>query len=65
MGCNTKQAGSVMFKINNKTTEAFSEPSQTSKMELFTKILSGFQILTIFEESSISEVWMGSECVFL
>ena len=30
-----------------ETSEACSEPSQTSKMKLFAKILNGFQLLTI------------------
>ena len=34
-------------------TEANSEPSQISKMELFTKIINGSQLLDIFANSSI------------
>ena len=33
-----------------------SEPSQTSKMELFPKIVNGFQPFTIFVKSSIIDV---------
>ena len=42
-------------------SEAYSEPSQTSKIELFEKVVNGFQPLTIFEKSSILDVWQGSE----
>ena len=43
------------------TSEAWSEPSRTSKMELFAKIVNGFQLLTIFAKNSISEVCVDSE----
>ena len=42
------------------TTEAYSELSRTSNMELFAKIVNGFQIL-IITKSSILDVRMGSE----
>ena len=42
-------------------TEAYSEPSQTSKMELIAKIINWFQALTIFAIISISYVRLGSE----
>ena len=32
------------------------EPSQTSKMELFVKIVNGIKLLTNFEKSSILDV---------
>ena len=41
--------------------EAYSEHCQTSKMELFEKIIEGFESLTIFEKHSILNVWQGSE----
>ena len=34
----------------------FLEPSQTSKMELFVKIINGIKLLTIFTKSSILDV---------
>ena len=34
---------------------------QTSKMELFPKIVNGFQLLTIFAKRFILDVWEGSE----
>ena len=42
-------------------TEAYSEPCQTSKMDLFAKIFDEWKQLTIFEKSSILDVWSGSE----
>ena len=39
----------------------YSEWSQTSKMELFAKIVHGVQLLTIFSKSSILGVWLGSK----
>ena len=48
------------------------EPSQTSKMDLFAKIVNVFQPLTIFAESFILDVRLGSAyasvvslCIFL
>ena len=39
------------------TTEVYSESIQTSKMELFTKIVSGFEPFKLFpQKSSISDV---------
>ena len=37
----------------------YSELWQTSKMERFTKIVNGFQPLTIFSKRSILDVWQG------
>ena len=37
-------------------SEVYSEPNQTSEMELSAKIVNGFQPLTIFAESSILDV---------
>ena len=41
----------------------YSEPSQTSKMELFAKIVGGFQPLSIFSRSFILDAWQGSTFV--
>ena len=41
--------------------ETYLEPYQTSKMELFVKIVSGFWLLTIFAKRSILNIWQGSE----
>ena len=57
-------------------TDAYSEPSRTSKLELFAKIFNSFSPLTIFAKSFIADVRLGSEytsdyrlvrttCVFL
>ena len=40
-------------EISNTVLEAYSEPSQTSKMELFVKIDNKLKPLTIFSKSSI------------
>ena len=45
------------YKINSKTlydVKLYSEPSPTSKMELFAKLVNGFSIL---------DVWHGSEYI--
>ena len=44
-------------------SEAYSEPCQTSKMEVFAKIMNGFSFLTIFAKSCILDVWQDSEFV--
>ena len=41
--------------------EVHSEPCHTSKIELFAKIVDGFQPLTFFVKSSIFDVWQGSK----
>ena len=41
--------------------EIYSEPSQTSKMKCFAKIVSGFEPLTIFAKQSIWDVWTVSQ----
>ena len=43
------------------TPEAYSEPCQTSKMELFVKMINGWKPLTIFAKSSISDYCQCSE----
>ena len=44
-----------------KISEVYSKHCQTFKMEIFAKIVNGFQPLTFFAKSSIVEVWQGSE----
>ena len=39
-------------------SEAYSEPSQTSEMELFTKIVNGFKPLIICIKSSFLEIFL-------
>ena len=43
-------------KLLLKLLVAFSELSQTSKMELFVKIVNGIKLLTIFTKSCILDV---------
>ena len=54
----------IMYQYRGEFTvprpEAYSEPSRISKMELFTKIVNGFQPLIIFSKSFILDVWLGS-----
>ena len=42
-------------------SKAYTEPFQTSKMEVFAKIVNGFLFLTIFAKSSILDVWQDFE----
>ena len=65
------QSRDVLFKFtrNKKVinslkfhSEAYSEPTITSKVVLFIKKVSRFQSLTIFTKSSILEAWLDSEC---
>ena len=43
------------------STEAYSEACQTSKVELFAKLVTGFQPLNVFRKCSILDVWLSSE----
>ena len=45
-------------------SEVYSEPCQTYKMEIFGKMVNGFQLLTIFSPSSILYVRLGSKYAF-
>ena len=38
-------------------SEAYSEPCQTSKMELFATIVKSFQPISIFSKNSILDIW--------
>ena len=42
-------------------SEEHSEPSQPSTMEAFAKIVKDWEPLTIFSNSSVLDVWQGSE----
>ena len=46
---------------NARRGEAYSEHSQTSKMEHFPKIVNSWKPLIIMAKSSILDVWQGSE----
>ena len=52
------------ISLNLSKSGAYSEPYQTSKMELFAKIVNDFQPLTIFAKSSVVDVWQGSLAIF-
>ena len=41
--------------------ETYSKPCETDEMELFTKTIKSFQLLTIFAESTILDIWQDSE----
>ena len=45
-------------------SEVYSEPSQTSKMQFFAKIVEDFESLIIFVKCSISDVQLGSEYTY-
>ena len=47
------------------TSEAYSNPCHISQMELFVKLVSGFQSLTIFAKGSTLDVWQGFEYLSL
>ena len=49
--------------MHGTISEAYSQPSQTSEMALFAKIINDFQPLTIFTESTILDVQLVSEYV--
>ena len=42
-------------------SEAYAEPCQTFKMEIFANIVNGFLFLFIFAKSAILDVWQDSE----
>ena len=46
-------------------SEAYSVPGQTSKIEFFAKIVNGFQLLIISEETAILDVWQDSQYIFV
>ena len=45
-----------LCKVTFDIPEAYLEPSQLPNMELFAKIVKGFQATTIFAKSSISDI---------
>ena len=47
---------SLLFWKLLVSTGAYSEPSEISKMELFVKIVDGFQLFTILEKTLILDV---------
>ena len=55
----SKVASNDSNRKNPYESDTFSELSQTSKMELFAKLISGIQPLTIFTKHSILDVSQG------
>ena len=51
----------VMKKNWTLNLEAYLKPSQTSKMELYLKIVTDFYLLTIFSKRLNLDVWQGSK----
>ena len=53
----------LSFQRNYKifTLKVYLEPIQTSKIELFVKIVNSLMPLTILTKSSILDVWLGSK----
>ena len=47
----------MVTRWHKLSPKAHSEPSQTSKMEIFAKIVYGFSQLTIFAIGTIVNVW--------
>ena len=43
-------------------SETYSQPCETSKRECFAKVVNGLQLLTLFTEHAMSDVWQGFEC---
>ena len=54
----TKSAKSI------RGSEAYSKPCQSSKNELFAKIINSFQPFTIFEKTSILDIQQGFEYIW-
>ena len=54
--CSVRYSTRMMYSA----TGAYSEICQTSEMERFAKIISGFYSLTFFTKRSILDVWHGS-----
>ena len=50
------------ISIEGVTAEAYSEPSQTSRMEHFAKIVTPSGRWLFSSKDIISDVWVGSEC---
>ena len=61
--CNTRSYIVQDSFISNISSVVYSEPSQTSKIELFAQILKVEKLLTILVKRSVSDAWHGSEYV--
>ena len=56
---------SYVFLLIAPLLDPYSEPSQTSKMELFAKLVKGFLPLTVFAKSYILDIWLGFEDAYV
>ena len=54
----------IWFCLGLCNAGTYSEPSQTSNIKPFVKIINSFQRLSIFAKSSILDIWISSGCVF-
>ena len=66
--CKTYWENGTVFTelpIEDLTTEAYSEPCQTSKMGRFVKIVNRLKSLTIFIKRTILDIWQPSEYAFV
>ena len=50
-----------LFSLSSPFSEAYLKPSQTSKKELFAKIINSWKPLTTFAKSTILDGPLGSE----
>ena len=56
--CSFVSLNFVLFQIV-RTVDVYSEPTQTSTMQLFAKIIIGFQLFTTFLKSSMLDIRLG------
>ena len=54
----------IQFKVKC-STDVYSEPSETCKIEILLRLINSFHFLTVFEKDSILHVWQGSEHAFV
>ena len=59
--CTNSTCEIALSKVRLGCSEAYLEPSEISKMDLFVKIVMSFQPVTIFAKSSILDVLLGSK----
>lgn len=59
LSCNLQFQMSVL--LTNSATVVYSESCQISKVELFARIVNGFQALIIFAKSATLDICRGSE----
>ena len=52
----------ITYFVVQVTSEAYSDTQPKFKMELFAKIVQGFQPFKIFAKNSILDIWLDSKC---